>query len=211
MRPVRVCREDIDCANVASRSDCRIGAANAGGCQLVNWVDLILLAVLGIFGLRGFFRGLFREILSLAGLIVGFLVAARYGDVAAQYAAQHWKFAPIMLKGAGFVAIFFVIYFGFSLAGWLLHRSEKMLFLKTVNRAGGIAVGVGKGAAVAALAIFLLSSSSLLSQPTRESLASAYLVPPLSQLGESLIKAGKERIFTGAGAAPAPAAGRQAI
>ena len=177
----------------------------------MNWVDLILLAVLGIFGLRGFLRGLFREILSLAGLIVGFLVAARYGDVAAQYAAQHWKFAPIMLKGAGFVAIFFVIYFGFSLAGWLLHRSEKMLFLKTVNRAGGIAIGVGKGATVAALAIFLLSSSSLLSQPTRDSLASAYLVPPLSQLGESLIKAGKERIFSGAGAAPAPAAGRQAI
>ncbi len=188
-----------------------IGAANTGGCQLVNWVDLILFAVLGIFGLRGFFRGLFREILSLAGLIVGFLVAARYGDVAAQYAAQHWKFAPIMLKGAGFVAIFFVIYFGFSLAGWLLHRSEKMLFLKTVNRAGGIAIGVGKGAAVAALAIFLLSSSSMLSQPTRDSLASAYLVPPLSQLGETLIKAGKERIFTGAGAAPKPAAGRQSI
>jgi len=206
-----------------SRSRCRlceygecperlsIGAANAGGCQLVNWVDLILLAVLGIFGLRGFFRGLFREILSLAGLIVGFLVAARYGDVAAQYAAQHWKFAPIMLKGAGFVAIFFVIYFGFSLAGWLLHRSEKMLFLKTVNRAGGIVIGVGKGAAVAALAIFLLSSSSLIYQLTRESLASAYLVPPLSQLGETLIKAGKERIFTGPSTAPKPAAGRQAI
>ncbi|MGZ8424681.1 MAG: CvpA family protein [Candidatus Binatia bacterium] len=177
----------------------------------MNWVDLILLAVLGIFGLRGFFRGLFREILSLAGLIVGFLVAARYGDVAAQYAAQHWKFAPIMLKGAGFIAIFFVIYFGFSVAAWLLHRSEKMLFLKSVNRVGGIAIGIGKGAAVAALAIFLFSSSSLLSPPTRDSLASAYLVPPLSQLGETLIKAGKERIFTGTGAAPTPARGRQAI
>jgi len=177
----------------------------------VNWVDLILLAVFALFGLRGFIRGLFREILSVAGLIVGFLVAARYGDAAAQYAAQHWKFAPIMLKGAGFVAIFFVIYFGFNLAGWLLHRSEKMLFLKTVNRAGGIAIGVGKGAAVAALAIFLLSSSSLLSQPTRDSLESAYLVPPLFQLGESLIKAGKERIFTGAGAAPTPAGRRRAI
>jgi len=177
----------------------------------VNWVDLILLAVLGIFGLRGFFRGLFREILSLAGLIIGFLIAARYGDVAARYAAEHWKLAPIMLKGAGFVAIFFVIYFAFSLAGWLLHRSEKMLFLKTVNRAGGIAIGVGKGAALAALAVFLLNSSSLLSRPTRDSLESAYLVPPLSQLGESLIKAGKDRMFTHDGAAPTPAGERLAI
>ena len=203
--------EDIDCAKMARPERLSIGTANAGGCQLVNWVDLMLLAVLGIFGLRGFFRGLFREILSLAGLIVGFLVAARYGDVAAQYAAQHWQFAPILLKGAGFVAIFFVIYFGFSLAGWLLHRSAKMLFLTTVNRAGGIVIGVGKGAAVAALAIFLLLSSSLLSQPTRDSLARAYLVPPLSELGEKLIKAGKERIFTGAGAVPTPTGRRQTI
>lgn len=204
--------EYIDCANLANGgSDCRSLPPFAGGCQLVNWVDLILLAVLGIFGLRGFFRGLFREILSLAGLIVGFLVAARYGEVLARYAAQHWKFAPIMLKGVGFVAIFFAIYFGFNLAGWLLHRSDKMLFLQTVNRAGGIAVGVGKGAAVAALAIFLSSSSSLLSQPTRESFERAYLVPPLSRLGESLIKAGKERIFPGVGAVRTPARERQAI
>ena len=159
----------------------------------MNWIDLILLAILAIFGLRGFFRGLFREILSLAGLVIGFLVAARYGDVAAQYVAQHWKLSPLLLKGSGFVAIFFVIYFGFNLAGWLLHRSEKMLFLQTVNRAGGIALGVGKGAAVVALAVFLLGSSSLLSRPTRDSLEHAYLVPPLSELGESLIKAGKEK------------------
>lgn len=177
----------------------------------MNWVDWILLAVFALFGLRGFFRGLFREILSLAGLVVGFLVAARYGDVAAQFLARHWQFAPIMLKGAGFVAIFFVTYFSFSLAGWLLHRSEKMLFLQTVNRAGGIAIGVGKGAAVAALGLFLLNSSSLLSQPTRASLEGAYLVPPLAQLGESLLKAGKERMFNGEPSAPAAASERRAI
>jgi membrane protein required for colicin V production len=177
----------------------------------VNWVDLILLAVLVLFGLRGFFRGFFREVLSLAGLIVGFFVAARYGDVAAQYVAQYWHLSPLLLKGTGFVALFFVIYFGFNLAGWLLHRSEKMLFLKTINRAGGIAVGVGKGAALAALAIFLLTSSSLLSHPTRKSFESAYLVRPLSQFGESLIKAGKERMFTGDNSAPAPAHERTSI
>ena len=177
----------------------------------MNSVDLILLAVLLIFGLRGFFRGLFREILSVAGLIIGFLVAARYGDVAAQHAAQLWKLSPLLLKGAGFVAIFFAIYFAFSVAGWLLHRSEKMLFLKTVNRAGGVAIGVGKGAALAALAIFLLNASALLSQPARNSFENSYLVPPLFQLGESLIKAGKERMFTEDKVNPAPARERMAI
>lgn len=177
----------------------------------MNWVDLILLAVFALFGLRGFFRGLFREILSVAGLIVGFLVAARYGDAAARYIAQHWQLSTLLLKGAGFVAIFFVIYFGFSLAGWLLHRWEKFLFLKTVNRAGGIVMGIGKGAALAALAVFLLGSSSLLSQPARDSIGSAYLAPPLSELGENLLKAGKERMSSGESTSPAPARRRLAI
>lgn len=177
----------------------------------MNWVDLILLAVLALFGLRGFFRGLFREIFSLAGLIVGFLFAARYGDLAAQYVAQHWKWSPLLLKGAGFVAIFFLIYFGFSLTGWLLHRSEKMLFLQTANRAGGIVMGLGKGAALAALVIFLLGSSSLLSKPALDSFGKAYLVQPLSQLGESLIKVGKEQLSSGDDNYRGPARERRAI
>ena len=177
----------------------------------MNWVDLTLLGVFALFGLRGFFRGLFREILSLAGLITGFFAAARYGAVAAQYVAQHWQWSPLLLKGSGFVAIFFVIYFAFNLIGWLLHRSERMLFLQTLNRAGGVAMGVVKGAALAALAVFLLNSSSLLTQPARDSFESAYLVRPLSQFGKSLIKAGKDRMFTGDNPSSAPAHERTSI
>jgi hypothetical protein len=62
-----------------------------------------------------------------------------------------------------------------------------------------------------ALAIFLINSSSLLSQPTRESFDSAYLVPPLSHFGKSLIKVGKDRIFTGVNPNPVPARERTSI
>ena len=104
--------------------------------------------MLALFGLRGFFRGLFREVFSLLGLIAGFMIAVAFLPSAASYAAAFWKAPPLFLKGAVFVVIFFLVYFVFSLMGWLLHRSESLLFLKTVNRAGGIAVGLGKGAAI---------------------------------------------------------------
>jgi membrane protein required for colicin V production len=168
---------------------------------LVNWVDLALLAVFSLFGLRGYFKGLFREVLSLCGLVVGFMVAVRYDDRVAALAGSYWNFPPFILKGTAFIVIFFVVYFVFNLAGWLLHHSEKALFLQTVNRLGGIAVGIGKGAAVMALIVFIVHSASWVPLSTKESLESSYLVSPLSRLGEGMIRIGKEKLFSGDGSA----------
>jgi membrane protein required for colicin V production len=163
----------------------------------VNWIDAILIVVVVFFGLRGFFRGLFREIFSIAGLIAGFLLAVTYARPVASTAEAIWPISPLVLKGSAFIAIFFVVYFLMSTAGWLLHRSERLLFLKTLNRAGGIAIGAGKGAALAALVVFFLSQTSWLPRPTRDNFNGSYLVPPLSYLAESLIRLGKTSIFFG--------------
>ncbi len=164
----------------------------------MNWIDLILICLLALFGLRGFFRGLFREIFSLLGLIAGFAAAVALLAPGAAYAAEFWKAPPLFLKGAVFVAIFFVVYFVFSLIGWLLHRSERLLFLKTVNRAGGIAVGLGKGAALIALAVFFLSEAAWLPKRSQENFHGSYLVSPLTRFGETLIRMGKERMGSSA-------------
>jgi membrane protein required for colicin V production len=161
----------------------------------VNWVDPILLVILFLFGLRGYFKGLFRESFSIGGLVVGFMAAVRYDDVVAASAALHWNLSPFILKGIAFVAIFFVVYFVFSLIGWVLHCSAKMLFLQTINHLGGIAVGLGKGAAITALIILFLTSSAWISQATKERLEDSYLVPPLSQLAAEIIRVGAERLF----------------
>lgn len=162
---------------------------------MANWIDLTVLAVLSLFGLRGFFRGLFREVFSLAGLLAGFVVASRYSDAAAAWGAQYWQLTPFFFKGIAFVALFFMVYFCFSLAGWLLHRSEKLLFLKTINRIGGVAVGVGKGTALVGLLALFLSSASWLPDTTRQSLEEAVLVAPLSQWAEGLWRLGKSRLL----------------
>jgi membrane protein required for colicin V production len=142
----------------------------------VNWVDPILLMVLFLFGLRGYFKGLFRESFSLGGLVVGFVVAVRYDDFVAASAALHWNLSPFILKG-------------------VLHCSAKMLFLQSLNHLGGIAVGLGKGAAITALIVFFLTSSAWIPRSTRERLEDSYLVPPLSQLAVEIIRVGTERLF----------------
>jgi hypothetical protein len=60
-----------------------------------------------------------------------------------------------------------------------------------------VALGLGKGAALAAISIFLLSSTALLPQPTRTNVESSYLAGPLTKLGQDLIRLGKEKVFAG--------------
>jgi len=163
----------------------------------VNLVDPILLVILFLFGLRGYFKGLFREVFSLAGLVGGFVIAARYDGAVAAFAANYWNPSSILLKAAAFVAVFFLVYFLFNLTGWLIHRSSKALFLHTVNRFGGIAIGVGKGAALGALALFLLLSASWAPASAKHRIQTSYLGPPLSRLAEGMIRIGKERFFSG--------------
>jgi membrane protein required for colicin V production len=160
----------------------------------VNWIDVIVLAVLALFALRGYVRGAFRELFSLAGLVGGFLAAVGYHGPVAEQAAAYWQLSPLILKGTAFVAIFFVVYFAFNLVGWLLHRSAKVLYLHTLNRVGGAAVGIGKGAALAALILFFVSSASWVPLSTRHKLDAAYLASPLAQLAEALIRVGKETL-----------------
>jgi len=161
----------------------------------VNWIDPILLVIPFLFGLRGYFKGLFRETFSLGGLIVGFMLAARYDEPVANLAASYWDVSPFILKGTAYIAIFFVVYFLFAVVGWVLHRSAKVFFLRTINRIGGIAVGLGKGTAVTALIVFFLTSSAWIPRSTRERLEGSYLGPPLSQLAEEIIRTGKEKLF----------------
>jgi membrane protein required for colicin V production len=161
----------------------------------VNWIDLILLVVLFLFGLRGYFKGLFRETFSLGGLVIGFMIGVRYDEAVAGWAGLHWNVSSFILKGIAFVAIFFVVYFIFNVAGWMLHRAAKVLFLQTINHFGGVAVGLGKGTAVTALIIFFVTSSAWIPRATRERVEDSYLGPPLSQLAVKLIRVGKEKLL----------------
>ena len=167
----------------------------------VSWIDLSLLLVLVLFGLRGYFRGLFREVFSLAGLVLGFMVAVRYNEPMAGLVRTYWAASPLLLKGVAFVAAFFLVYFILNLVGWALHRSEKILLLHTVNRVGGVAIGVGKGAAIMALLVVLLASASWVPHSTRDRLGDAYLISPLSRLGEGIFRLGRDTLFPKTGQA----------
>jgi membrane protein required for colicin V production len=157
----------------------------------VNTVDAVLVLILFLFALRGYFRGLFRESFSLLGLFFGFMMAIRYDESLAALWKGYWKFSPAVAKAITFVALFFVVYFVLNLIGLILHHSAKFLFLQAINRVGGMALGVGKGSVVLALILFFISSFSWMPQTLRKGMDESRLVSLLSQFGGQLAHAAK--------------------
>jgi membrane protein required for colicin V production len=161
----------------------------------VNTTDLILLVLLFLFGLRGYFRGLFRESFSLLGLSIGLMVAIRFDDPLAGLWSPSLAFPEMVVRALAFVTLFAAVYFGFCLSGWLLHQYAKRALLGSVDRAGGILLAFGKGAVVLALIVFFLISTPLLSREVRQKIEESYVAPILSSLGRELYRVGKGKLL----------------
>jgi membrane protein required for colicin V production len=161
----------------------------------VNIIDSVLLLLICLFGLRGYFKGLFRETCSLLGLFVGFIVGVRYDETAAALWRAHWEIPPIALKALAFVSLFAAVYLTFCLAGWLLHRFAPLFLLQRFNRVGGLLVGAGKGVAVLALALFFVKSSSLAPRSMVQKINESYLAAPLFQVADGIIRTGRATLL----------------
>lgn len=161
----------------------------------MNIIDSILLLVLCLFGLRGYFKGLFREAFSFLGLVIGFATSVRYDQWVAETLATYDYLPAVSIKPISFVAIFLLVYFAFSLTGWLLHRFAQFLLLHVVDRAGGVLIGTGKGLAILALFLFLLTAFPLLPQPVANKLTESYFAGMLAHAAGGLLKAQKHKIL----------------
>ena len=112
--------------------------------------DMALLALVGIFSLRGFFRGGLRETLSLLSLGLALAAALRYGGFAEQE-LKRWVHDPQWL-GQGSRALTF-------LAVWLVSGlGTRWIFSGALQathgmrgRVTGGALGLAKGLAIAVI------------------------------------------------------------
>jgi membrane protein required for colicin V production len=119
-------------------------------------IDAAVAALLGLFALRGFWRGFFRESFGLAALVVGILAAVRWtaaGDAALQ---PYLKLPAPLPAGVAFVAIFTAVHTLINVIGVLLDWAAGAPTLRWVSGMAGAAFGAGKGAALLGLLLLFL-------------------------------------------------------
>ncbi|MCP4669121.1 MAG: CvpA family protein [Deltaproteobacteria bacterium] len=108
------------------------------------------------FILRGLFRGFFKEIGSLAGVIIGIWLANAYQPHMTHFLGSFLppsKYLPLI----SFAAIFTVIFVLCSLAGRGLKAAMEKVFFGWADRTLGAGLAVIKGVIIAYFAIVLLT------------------------------------------------------
>jgi uncharacterized membrane protein required for colicin V production len=155
----------------------------------VNAVDVILIVLLSLCGIRGFVRGLFRETMGLAGFVLGAGAAVLYWRPLAALLGGYFGLGPVLGQVSAALAIFVIVNLVTHVGALLLDRVAKTMFLSGVTRVAGAVVGAGKGAVAAGFLLLFLRSYALVPE-VATAIGTSRLGAPLADVAARLLRVG---------------------
>lgn len=133
----------------------------------MNWLDVLLIAVAVAAALVGLFKGLVREVVGLAAVVLGLILAAAYYPDVAR--ALLGRVSNLLL--AYFLA-FLIIFFAVATAGWVAGLLLSKLMkgpLALANHLLGGMFGLVKGVVVGGVIVLALVSFGIGSRALQHS------------------------------------------
>jgi membrane protein required for colicin V production len=120
--------------------------------------DIVILIILGVFGVKGLFKGLISEVFGILGLILGYLLAFQYYTTGAKV-LEYFGISKNISEKAGFVAAFLAIYIIILIIGFLLKKFFKKIQLGWLDKTGGFFFGVVKAAVIVSVILSFIIST----------------------------------------------------
>jgi len=119
--------------------------------------DIIFVTILGIFAAVGVWKGFFREVLGLLGVVFGaFLAIIGFGPLSKLLHRNIPEIPSVIWVFLSFLLIFIGVYLLSRLSASLLSKLSKLVLLGWLNRLLGGMVGALKGAIFISLFLLLL-------------------------------------------------------
>lgn len=118
-------------------------------------IDILIWLALLFFVVKGYLKGLLREVCSLLSLVVGGWAAFHYYPYLAAAIHQLIHLPPRVTAVLAFVAVFAVLGLLFYLLGHLLTHLSKVMLLGGINRMGGVLLGFLEGAFILCMLLYL--------------------------------------------------------
>lgn len=166
--------------------------------------DMVVAAVVAAFVFRGWARGLLREAVELAVLVVGVFLVFRLSPVVGSIIAGMANVPYEVARIAAGAALLFALVLGGALVARLVSAAMKVLPGATIlNRIGGSLLGAGYGLLIVVLATTLVSvapipegASATVESAVAESPVGQYIVDPVGPVQQAVASVSGERIFS---------------
>ena len=150
----------------------------------MNWLDILLLIILGVAGWKGFRRGFIIELASLVGMVLGIWTGIHLSE----------RVVDVLSLGVKSAALAFLITFALVLALVVLigHGLTKLIDLASLsipNKIAGIAFGVLRSAFTLSIALNLLHGWTEGSMPPADVREASRLHAPVSAFAPLVVPA----------------------
>jgi len=120
----------------------------------MNWVDYVILAIIGVSVIIGLLRGFTREALSLAGWVVAIWVTVTFTDQLQDLFVPYVKSAPVRI-GLAVVILFLLTLLVAALVNYLAMELIDKSGLAVSDRIIGIVFGFARGFALVVVLVLL--------------------------------------------------------
>ncbi len=158
----------------------------------MNWIDYFIIGLSCLLGILGFRRGLIRELLSIASVIAGFVVALTSYETCASFLAYKLDMPSSFLNVLAFAMLFILVSMVLLFLGHLwkiLTASTPVAFIDGLL---GASFGLLKAAFVVSIILMLMVNIGL--PAFQELLIGSYLAPHFLVLSSTFYE-GIERIL----------------
>jgi membrane protein required for colicin V production len=144
-----------------------------------DWL-IVVVVLLSMVGAA--VQGFFAEALSMAGLIIGYIVAAWHYQRLAAWLMSFLK-SELLADIFGFLIIFFAILIVFGIAGRIARKLMKAAGLSGFDRFLGALLGIVKGGLLVAVVLMGMTAFT----PTSKMLEKSQLAPYFLVVGRAAI------------------------
>jgi len=118
----------------------------------MNLLDVCIIAICVVLALLGLLKGFVRQAVSIAGLILGHILAVKYNAEVQKLLQFDFPHAGI----AAYLLALLAVYIAVRLFGLLIERWVRGTKLSGLNRLLGALAGAAKGALLSILLVFVL-------------------------------------------------------
>lgn len=146
----------------------------------MNYFDIILILIIVLFSVRGFWMGFINTLSSLLGTVLGIYLASRYYAPVADWLIGVLGWGDNGLRVVMFIIAFLLINRLVALLFWFIAKTFKfaasLLLLSTINRIFGAVFGILEGVVTVGIVIYFLDKYPL-SPKLMEMIAASTVAP----------------------------------